>query len=65
MISNGYMPEEKQEEYFYDDKEDPWQLHPRRVERDCKDEVIMECRKLLKWYLGMLGDDFLWEKDRG
>ncbi len=65
VISNGYMPEEKQEEYFYDDKEDPWQLHPRRVERDCKDEVIMECRKLLKWYLGMLGDDFLWEKDRG
>ncbi len=64
VVTNGYMPEEKQEEYFYDDKNDPWQLHPRRVERDCKDDIIVECRKLLKWYLGMLGDSFLWEKER-
>jgi len=64
VISNGYMPEEKQTEYLYDHTEDPWQMHPIVVERDTKDLKIMEFRRLLKDYLDMLGDPFLWEKER-
>jgi uncharacterized sulfatase len=37
VITNGYMPDEKQEEYLYDDRNDPWQLQPKAIERDCKD----------------------------
>lgn len=64
VITNGYMPEDKQAEYLYEDKRDPWQLHPRVVDRDCRDEKILEFRKQLKEYLTMLGDPFLWEKER-
>lgn len=64
VITNGYMPEDKQVEYLYEDKSDPWQIHPRIVERDCQDAEILEFRKRLKEYLAMLGDPFLWEKNR-
>lgn len=64
VITNGYMPEERQAEYLYDDRNDPWQLHPRVVERDCQDPKILEFRKRLKEYLDMLGDPFLWDKER-
>lgn len=64
VITNGYMPEEKQAEYFYDDKRDPWQIHPRVIGRDCREPEILKLRKLLKEYLEMLGDPFLWEKER-
>lgn len=64
VITNGYMPEDKQAEYLYDDKNDPWQLHPRTVERDCQDEEVLRFRKRLKEYLAMLDDPFLWEKER-
>ena len=64
VITNGYMPEEKQAEYLYDDLQDPWQLHPRVIERSCRDSVILAFRKLLKEYLAMLDDPFLWEKER-
>lgn len=64
VICNGYMPEEKQEEYFYDDIHDPWQLHPQKIERNCEEPMVLECRKLLKEYLAMLDDPFLWEKER-
>ncbi|MDE6621460.1 MAG: sulfatase, partial [Lachnospiraceae bacterium] len=64
VISNGYMPEDKQIEYLYDDKKDLWQLQPRVIERNCQDAGILEFRKLLKEYLAMLGDPFLWEKER-
>ncbi len=65
VITNGYMPEEKQAEYLYDDQKDPWQLHPKVIERDCRDPRILEFRKQLKEYLTMLGDPFWWEKERG
>lgn len=64
VITNGYMPEEKQAEYLYDDGNDPWQLYPEKVERDCDKPLILEFRKQLKTYLAMLGDPFLWEKER-
>lgn len=64
VITNGYMPQEKQAEYLYDDKNDPWQLHPQVIRRDCGDERILGFRKLLKEYLAMLEDPFLWEKER-
>ncbi len=58
------MPEDRQAEYLYEDQSDPWQLHPRVIGRDCQDARILECRKRLKAYLAMLGDPFLWEKQR-
>lgn len=64
VITNGYMPEDGQMEYLYDDKNDPWQLHPRLIERSCQDSMILEFRERLKEYLTMLGDPFLWEKPR-
>ena len=64
MITNGYMPEDKQAEYLYDDKTDPWQLHPHVIGRNCRDAEILEFRRQLKEYLDMLGDPFLWEKER-
>lgn len=27
VITNGYMPEDRQAEYLYEDQSDPWQLH--------------------------------------
>lgn len=64
VITNGYMPEDRQAEYLYEDQSDPWQLHPRVIGRDCQDARILACRKRLKAYLAMLGDPFLWEKQR-
>lgn len=64
VITNGYMPREAQAEYLYDDKRDPWQLHPRVIERGCQEPEVLKLRKLLKEYLDMLGDPFLWEKER-
>ena len=64
VITNGYMPEDKQAEYLYDDKTDPWQLHPHVIGRNCRDAEILEFRRQLKEYLDMLGDPFLWEKER-
>lgn len=65
VITNGYMPEEKQEEYLYDDVNDPWQMHPLAVGRDSRDPRVVRFRELLKEYLDMLNDPFLWEKERG
>ncbi len=64
VITNGYMPGEKQKEYLYDDRQDPWQLHPRVIERGCEDPKVSEFRSLLKEYLDRLEDPFLWEKKR-
>lgn len=64
VMNNGYMPEEKQKEYLYCDKEDPWQLYPRKIKRECREPLILEFRKQLKAYLRMLDDPFLWEKKR-
>lgn len=65
VITNGYMPEEKQMEYLYNDRGDPWQIHPQVIDRDCQDPVVLQFRKLLKGYLTMLDDPFLWGKERG
>lgn len=64
VITNGYMPEEKQREYLYDDKRDPWQLCPRIIRRDCREPEILAFREQLRGYLTMLDDPFLWEKER-
>lgn len=64
VISNGYMPEDGQAEYLYDDRKDPWQLHPMKIGRGTEDRRVLELRKILKEYLDMLGDPFLWEKER-
>ena len=64
VITNGYMPEEKQAEYLYDDVKDPWQLHPQVIQRDCQDPRIVAFREQLRAYLTMLEDPFLWEKER-
>lgn len=64
VITNGYMPGERQAEYLYDDRNDPWQLHPQVIQRDSGDPRILEFRKLLKGYLTMLEDPFLWGKER-
>lgn len=64
VITNGYMPDDRQAEYLYDDREDPWQLHPRVIERESSDPLVLELRQLLKGYLERLGDPFLWEKER-
>lgn len=64
VISNGYMPEDRQMEYLYNDREDPWQLHPKKIGRNTEDRRVLELRKILKEYLDMLGDPFLWEKER-
>lgn len=65
VITNGYMPDEKQAEYLYDDRTDPWQLHPRKIRRDNKEPLILGFRQQLRNYLAMLDDPFLWEKERG
>ncbi len=59
VISNGYKPGEKQVQYFYDDRNDPFQLNPRIIEPDCHDENIKKLRELLKGYLEMNHDPFL------
>lgn len=64
VITNGYMPEEKQKEFLSCDKEDPWQLYPRKIKRECTEPLILEFRKQLTAYLRMLDDPFLWEKER-
>ena len=51
-------------EYLYNDREDPWQLHPKKIGRNTEDRRVLELRKILKEYLDMLGDPFLWEKER-
>ena len=64
VISNGYEPDALQEELLYDDAADPWQLSPRRIPADCRDEEILSLRRRLKEYLDSLDDPFLW-RERG
>lgn len=64
VVTNGYMPDDRQAEYLYDDRNDPWQLYPQTIERDCDDPLIVGLRGLLRGYLEMLDDPFLWEKER-
>ena len=64
VIYNGYMPDEKQREYLYDDKKDPFQLNPEVIDRDSSDPRILKFRSLLKEYLAKLNDPFLWDWER-
>ena len=64
VIYNGYMPDEKQKEYLYDDKKDPFQLNPEVIDRDSSDPRILKFRSLLKEYLAKLNDPFLWDWER-
>lgn len=64
VISNGYEPDALQEELFYDDAADPWQLSPRQIPADCREEGIVALRRRLKQYLDSMDDPFLW-KERG
>lgn len=62
VISNGYHPEDGQTELLYDDLEDPYQLHPRTIEKTCQEPQIQRFRSLVKEYLELTQDPFLWGK---
>ena len=64
VISNGYEPDAPQEELYYNDGADPWQLSPRKIPADCKEKEILELRGRLKKYLDSIDDPFLW-RERG
>lgn len=61
VVTNGYEPGEEQKEYLYDDVQDPYQMNPREIKKDCMEEDILTLRKRLRYYLNMTGDPFLWE----
>lgn len=62
VVYNGYHPGEEQKEYFYDDIKDPWQLSPRMIDKDCKEEMILKCRRKLRRYLDNIHDPFLFHQ---
>ena len=59
---NGYEPGEETHEWLYDCKEDYYEMSPREIEPDCKDELILGFRKRLREYLDQLGDPFLFRE---
>ena len=59
---NGYEPGEETHEWLYDCKEDYYEMSPREIEPDCKDELILGFRKRLREYLDQLRDPFLFRK---
>lgn len=61
VITNGYAPGEMQREYLYDREEDPYEMHPLEITRECRDERVLHYRKRLKEYLDLTGDPFLWD----
>ena len=62
MCYNGYEPGEEPHEWLYDCKEDYYEMSPREIEPDCKDELILGFRKRLREYLDQLGDPFLFRE---
>lgn len=56
---NGYEPGEDPHEWLYDCREDYYELSPREIEADCKEEQILFFRKRLREYLDQIGDPFL------
>lgn len=60
VVNNGYVPGEPQQEYLYDDIEDPKQMYPRRIQTECGEPQIEELRSRLSYYLKLTGDPFLW-----
>lgn len=64
VITNGYAPGEKQREFIYDRENDPYEMNPLEVEKDCSDEQILQFRERLKYYLELTEDPFLWDRGR-
>lgn len=58
VASNGYTPGEEQREYLYDDIHDPYQLNPREIKRECREEIC-RLRLRLREYLELTGNPFL------
>ena len=65
VVTNGYTPGEEQKEYLYDDEADPYQLAPREIGPECREERILKLRRRLREYLDLTGDPFLWNRDGG
>ena len=59
VVSNGYAPGEDVKEYLYDDLNDRYQLNPRMIERETKEELVLEFRRKLAEYLEAAQDPFL------
>ncbi len=59
VITNGYSPGEPQTEYLYDSVNDPYEMNPRIIEKDCDDPAILHYRNRLSHYLEMTMDPFL------
>ncbi|MSS07237.1 sulfatase [Clostridium sp. WB02_MRS01] len=62
VIFNGYAPGEEQKEYLYDNKEDPYQINPELIDKDCQRTDILAFREKLKNYLCKTEDPFLWDR---
>ena len=56
---NGYEPGEEAHEWLYDCKEDYYEMSPREIAPDCREELIADFRRKLKGYLDKIGDPFL------
>ena len=59
MCYNGYEPDEASHEWLYDCVNDYYELSPREIAPDCKEEEILRLRKRLREYLDKIGDPFL------
>lgn len=59
VISNGYDPDDTQEELLYDHETDRYELSPRVIPADCQEEQILAYREKLKAYLKLQKDPFL------
>lgn len=65
VVTGGYEPGEMQREYFYDDENDPYQMNPREIYRECHEDMIITLRRRLREYLDLTEDPFIWDRDLG
>lgn len=59
VVINGYEPGEEQRELLYDRITDPFEMKPKVIKSDCKEEDILKYRERLKYYLNLTEDPFL------
>lgn len=70
VIYNGYEPMESQKILLYNNKQDPYQLHPLLIDpNDIKEEnqvgLVAELNQYLEGYLKLTKDPFLLRRERG
>lgn len=58
VVNRGYAPEAEVDRWLYDLREDPYQLHPLRLESATEHAVSERLEQLLAHYLRMTGDGF-------